>query len=109
MKKIVWIILLVVVLIVVLWMIDIGTQGPGYFIVIENKGPQQLVYDQKTNIVYLIIRSGTNFGITPYMMRDSYGQLTVGIYNRESDEIEPGEPWYFDDPDEFIVIGGQDV
>lgn len=106
MKKIVCVGLLAIVLIVAILMIDIRAHDSGYFIVIENKGPQQLVYDQKTNIVYLIINSGTSLGITPYMMRDSYGQLTVGIYNRESDEIEPGEPWYFDDPDEFIVIGG---
>ena len=98
--------LLAAVILVVALIIGIPTNDSGYFMVIENKGTQQLVYDQKTNIVYLIVRVGTSVGITPYMMRDSYGQLTVGVYNRESDEVEPGEPWYFDDPDEFIVVGG---
>jgi len=98
--------LLAAVILVVVLIIGIPTNDSGYFMVIENKGTQQLVCDQKTNIVYLIVRVGTSVGITPYMMRDSYGQLTVGVYNRESDEVEPGEPWYFDDPDEFIVVGG---
>ena len=103
----VWIsLLLAVVIIAAVLMIGIPTKESGYFTVIENKGSQSFVYDLKTNIVYLIIRVGPSVGITPYMMRDSYGQLTVGVYNRESDEIEPGEPWYFDDPDEFIIVGG---
>lgn len=103
----VWIsLLLAVVLIAAVLMLGIPTNDSGYFVLIESKGFQDLVYDQKTNIVYLIVRTGLSVGITPYMMRDSYGQLTVGVYNRESDEIEPGEPWYFDDPDEFIIVGG---
>ena len=75
----------------------------------ENGFEQYMVYDEKTMLVYVCtFCNGTNGGcmtITPHYGRDSYGQLTLYIYDPENEIIAPAEPWYFEDEADFIILG----
>ena len=63
---------------------------------------EYMVYDRMTNLVYMYTTDGNAIlSITPYMMRDYYGQITVGLYNKETGGIEPAELSRFVEDDEW--------
>ena len=65
---------------------------------------EYLVYDKQTKLVYIYSIAHDCFSITPYMMRDSYGMITVGIYDLDTCVIKPAEPDYSDEV-ELVVLG----
>lgn len=66
---------------------------------------EYVVYDKDTGLVYLYITDGKSMlSVTPYMMRDYYGEITVGLYNRETGGIDPAESSRLVDEDEMWEI-----
>ena len=54
---------------------------------------EYLVYDRDTKLVYLYITDNDMMlSVTPYYMRNYYGEITIGLYNRETGGIDPAEP-----------------
>ena len=54
---------------------------------------EYLVYERDTKLVYLYITDGDMMlAVTPYYMRNYYGEITIGLYNRETGGIDPAEP-----------------
>lgn len=69
---------------------------------------EYMMYDRTTMIVYIYTTDGKNMlSITPYMMRDFYGQITCGLYNGETGGIDPAELSFFVEEDEVWEIRGQ--
>lgn len=66
---------------------------------------QYTVYDTQTKVVYLytVYRNGISF--SPYIMRNVFGEMTVGVYNTETHEIEPMEPYLDEYGDEWVIAG----
>ena len=52
---------------------------------------QYFVYDRHTYLVYVVMVYRDSMSISPYMMLDVYGQITVGYYNTENGTIMPAE------------------
>lgn len=54
---------------------------------------EYLMYDRTTKLVYYytICESTGMLSITPYLMRDYYGRITVGLYNKETGGVDPAE------------------
>jgi len=66
---------------------------------------EYLVYDRDTKLVYLYITDNDMMlSVTPYFMRDYYGEITIGLYNRETGGIDPAEPARLVDEDEVWDI-----
>lgn len=66
---------------------------------------EYLVYDKDTKLVYLYITDGKMMlSVTPYMMRDYYGEITMGLYNAETGGIDPAESSRLVDEDDFWEI-----
>lgn len=70
----------------------------------ENGGTtvEYLVYEKETHVVYVYIVNHNSVSISPYIMRDLFGQMTVGIYDTYADVIMPAEI-YFDDGETWFV------
>ena len=67
---------------------------------------EYLVYERDTHVVYVYTTDGTMMlSITPYLMRNVYGEMTFGVYDPESGVIMPAEP-YLDENGEVWVIAG---
>ena len=66
---------------------------------------QYLVYEKGSNLVYVLITDG-NFAmaLSPYVMRDYYGRVTVGMYNKETGGIDPAESSQMVDENEVWAI-----
>ena len=66
---------------------------------------EYLVYERDTKLVYIYVTDEkTKLAITPYFMRDYYGEITIGLYNRETGGIDPAEPARLVDEDEVWDI-----
>lgn len=66
---------------------------------------EYLVYDRDTKLVYLYITDNDMMlSVTPYYMRDYYGEITIGLYNLETGGIDPAEPARLVDEDEVWDI-----
>ena len=66
---------------------------------------EYLVYERDTKLVYIYVTDEkTKLAITPYYMRDYYGEITIGLYNRETGGIDPAEPARLVDEDEVWDI-----
>ena len=52
-----------------------------------------LVYDTETYVVYYRVYGEYRFSLTPYIMVDTFGSPTVGVYDPRTDTIEPLEPY----------------
>ena len=66
---------------------------------------EYLMYDRTTNLVYIYTTDCKNLlAITPYMMRDYFGQITCGLYNRETGGIDPAEMSDLVEEDEWDIV-----
>ena len=53
---------------------------------------EYLMYDRTTMLVYVYTTDCKGMlSITPYLMRDYFGQITCGLYNKETGGIDPAE------------------
>ena len=52
-----------------------------------------LVDDVETYVVYIRTFGEYRYSLTPYIMVDSFGSATVGVYDPRTDTIEPLEPY----------------
>ena len=66
---------------------------------------QYTVYNVHTKVVYLYTVYRNGIAITPYFMRNIFGELTVGVYNTKEHIIEPMEPYYDEYGEELVIIG----
>ena len=67
---------------------------------------EYLMYDRTTMLVYIYTTDCKSMlSITPYMMRDYYGQITCGLYNKETGGIDPAELATFLEEDEWEIVG----
>lgn len=64
---------------------------------------QYTVYNKYTHVVYIGILYGGDLSFVPYYMRNSFGEMTVGIYDMPSGMIVPAE---FHDEEESMVLTG---
>ena len=65
---------------------------------------EYLMYDRTTNLVYIYTTDCKSLlSITPYLMRDYFGQITCGLYNRETGGIDPAEMSDLVEEDEWDV------
>ena len=72
---------------------------------LAHKYHQYIVYDKQTLIVYIYTVGARVLEITPYLMRNVYGELTVGIYDVENGVIKPMEPYTDEDGYAWIITG----
>lgn len=63
---------------------------------------QYLVYERHTRLVYIYTVYKGIPSVTPYLMRDSFGQTTVGVYDINAGVIMPVEFWYTDGELELV-------
>lgn len=63
-----------------------------------------MVYDKDTYIVYVYCVDNHSLSITPFLMRDSFGQLTVGVYDIYGDIIVPAELCDMEE-DIWVLVG----
>ena len=68
-------------------------------------GMQYTVYDKQTKIVYIYTVGDRALDITPYLMRNVFGELTVGIYDAGSGVIMPMEPYLDEDGSVWKIAG----
>ena len=66
---------------------------------------QYTVYNVNTKVVYLYTVYRNGIAITPYIMRNVFGEMTVGVYNTETHEIEPMEPYLDEFGEEWVIAG----
>ena len=66
---------------------------------------QYTVYNINTKVVYLYTVYRNGIAITPYIMRNVFGEMTVGVYNTETHEIEPMEPYLDEFGEEWVIAG----
>ena len=66
---------------------------------------QYTVYNINTKIVYIYTIYRNGISITPYLMRNVYGEMSVGVYNEDAGVIEPMEPYFDDNGDEWVIVG----
>jgi len=66
---------------------------------------QYTVYDTQTKVVYLYTVYRNGISLSPYIMRNVFGEMTVGVYNTETHEIEPMEPYLDEYGDEWVIAG----
>ena len=67
------------------------------------KVTERMVYEKETKVVYVMLLSRDSVSITPYIMRDMIGQMTVGLYDDIACVIYPAEI-YFDEDETWFVI-----
>lgn len=67
------------------------------------KVTERMVYETETKVVYIMLLSRDSVSITPYIMRDMIGQMTVGLYDDVACVIYPAEI-YFDEDETWFVI-----
>ena len=66
---------------------------------------EYLMYDMSTMLVYIYTTDKKSMiAITPYMMRDYFGQITCGLYNKETGGIDPAEMSTLVEEDEWDVF-----
>lgn len=53
-----------------------------------------LVYDVDTLVVYYRIFGANGLSLTPYIMLNSFGSATVGIYDPKTEVIVPAESYF---------------
>ena len=66
---------------------------------------QYTVYNENTKVVYLYTVYRNGIAITPYIMRNVFGEMTVGVYNTETHEIAPMEPYMDEYGEEWVIAG----
>lgn len=66
---------------------------------------QYLVYDRSTLVVYVYTVYKDSVNIAPYIMRNVFGEMTVGIYNVDGGYIEPMEPYCDEYGEVWIDVG----
>ena len=65
---------------------------------------EYLMYDMTTMLVYIYTTDCKGLlSITPYLMRDYYGQITCGLYNKETGGVDPAELSFFVEDDEWDI------
>ena len=76
----------------------------GRFVEISRNGSTEYtVYDEETHIVYICVFYNNNMTMMPYIMRDMYGQMTVGVYDEQSGKIYPAE--LYEDEELWKIAG----
>ena len=66
------------------------------------KVTERMVYEKETKVVYIMLLSHDSISITPYIMRDMIGQMTIGLYDDVACVIYPAEI-YFDEDETWFV------
>jgi len=65
---------------------------------------EYVMYDRTTLLVYIYTTDGKSMlSITPYLMRDYFGQITCGLYNKETGGVDPAEMSDLIDEDEWEI------
>jgi len=66
---------------------------------------QYTVYNIYTKVVYIYTVYRNGISIAPYIMRNVYGEMSVGVYNEDTGVIEPIEPYFDDNGVEWVIVG----
>ena len=64
-----------------------------------------LVYDIETHVVYYRTFGAYGCSLTPYVMIDSFGTATVGIYDTHTETIVPAEAYFMYEDDDIEAVG----
>lgn len=64
-----------------------------------------LIYDTKTLVVYLRTYGINRYSLTPYIMLDSFGCMTVGKYDPKTETIVPAEAFFYDEDEDLEAFG----
>lgn len=83
MKKIFFIILLILVCVLLTGCVSIVDTMGSDFKLIEEDNRTSLCYDKNTNAVYIVYHGFYKYGISPYIVFDDLGRATVGKWNGE--------------------------
>ena len=67
-----------------------------------------LVYDVDTLVVYYRVFGANGLSMTPYIMINSFGSATVGIYDPKTEVIVPAESYFlYEEEDDGIQAVGR--
>lgn len=64
-----------------------------------------LVYDVDTLVVYYRVFGANGLSMTPYIMINSFGSATVGIYDPKTETIVPAEAFFYDEDEDLEAFG----
>ena len=64
-----------------------------------------MVYDIETHVVYYRTFGAYGCSLTPYVMIDSFGTATVGIYDTYTETIVPAEAYFMYEDDDIEAVG----